>query len=100
MYVHWNIDDQAVLSNSVLERLQQKGFIFSEIRTGSIDTINLRVNAIANKNGTQVYCSSGSTHSDTATLLIIAGIYFMIDNNNIIIIIIMCMVHVANFFLS
>lgn len=70
---HWNINDIPVITSSEIRSKQQEGFVIDKRRAGSIDTITLRVTATAKKNGTRIYCSSYSTHSDVATLLIIAG---------------------------
>lgn len=64
----------ALLSgSSAKRRREQEGFVFDEQIASSIATLTLRVNATADKSGTRIYCSLLSTHSTTATLLIIAG---------------------------
>ena len=73
MNTHWNINGIPVTRDTQQKIKEQEGFIFYEQLAGSIDAITLRVNATADKNGTRIYCSSLSTHSVTATLLIIAG---------------------------
>ena len=54
--------------------MEEEGFFIDKLTVDNTDSLSLRVNATASKNGTQIYCSSLFTHSDTATLIVLTGI--------------------------
>ena len=54
--------------------MQEEGFFITKQTVDNTDTLSLRVNATASKNGTRIFCSSLFTHSDVATLIILTGI--------------------------
>lgn len=64
--------------SSQIEELENKGFFVSEVNEGN-DVIHLilRVTATANKNGTEIFCTSIDNNivpSTTAIFLVIYGI--------------------------
>lgn len=68
---HWVIDDFAYDHENAL--MSSQGFLFEKEESMSMTTLTLRVNVTADKNGTEVYCSSLDTHSDIALLIAISG---------------------------
>lgn len=71
---HWVINNYTVLNEHQRSQISTQRFVISEELEGSITTLTLQVNATADKNSTEVFCSSSyTTHSVTALLLIING---------------------------
>lgn len=70
---HWAINHSSLTFDGVVEAYRKKGFLIEEQVDGDITTLSLTVNATGDRNGTEVYCSSRNTHTDSAFLFIISG---------------------------
>ena len=70
---HWTINHRSLAFDDIVEDYQQKGFHIEEQVDGITTTLTLTVNATGDKNGTEFYCSSRNTHTDSAFLFIISG---------------------------
>ena len=70
---HWTIDHRSLAYDDIVEEYRQKGFHIEEQVDGNTTTLTLTVNATGDKNGTEFYCSSRDTHTDSAFLFIISG---------------------------
>ena len=71
---HWVVNNGAILLPSHIERARREGFFTTSSTTNMVTTLTLRMNATADKNETEAYCTSlRSPRSNTAVLLIIAG---------------------------
>ena len=68
--------DGSILLSDHLAMAINNGFFITSNEMNRITTLTLQMNATADKNGTEAYCTSlPSTRSDTAVLLIITGSY-------------------------
>ena len=77
---HWVINNHTVLLQRQRSTVAAQGFVLTEWQEDNITILNIRVNATTDKNGTEMFCSASySTHSSTATLLIINGIINVSD---------------------
>ena len=72
---HWNINNQALAFRDSVESISRQGFFISrQDKPDHHTTLILRVNATEERmNGTEIFCSSLRTHSNTAVLLTISG---------------------------
>ena len=73
---HWVVNNRAILLNDHIAQASSRGFFTTGMTNTqeSITTLFLRMNATADKNGTEAYCVSlPSTRSNITVLLIIAG---------------------------
>ena len=70
---HWNINNRAISYDESVTRIAGEGYFIYERVSGSMATLTLRVNVTADKNGTEIYCSSLYTHSESAFLIVITG---------------------------
>ena len=77
---HWVINDIALEHENVLT---SQGFLFEKVDSMSLTTLTLKVHVTADKNGTEVYCSSLDTHSDIALLITISGNSFHVLLNKL-----------------
>jgi hypothetical protein len=74
---HWVVNDEAILLHSHIVRATSEGFFTTSNTKDMVTTLTLRMNATADKNGTEAYCTSlRPPRSNTAILLIIAGINY------------------------
>ena len=73
---HWVINNHALDHEDMITLFMTQGFISEKEDSLSMTTLTLRVNVTADKNGTEVYCSSLDTHSHTAILITISGNLF------------------------
>ena len=77
---HWVINDFALDHENV--ELMRQGFLVEKQDSMSTTMLILRVNVTADKNGTEVYCSSLDSHSDIALLITISGNSFYVLRYN------------------
>ena len=73
---HWVVNNRAILLPVHIERARREGFFTTSSTNNNnmVTILTLRTNATADKNGTEVYCTSlQPPRSNTAVLLIIAG---------------------------
>ena len=88
MEPHWVVNNESILLSSHATIASMEGFFVTSNTKDMITTLTLRMNATADKNGTEAYCISlPSPISNTAVLLIIAGnahYCIIMINNNII----------------
>ena len=71
---HWVINNNAFAFSNSVERASRQGFLINkQNKPDRHTTLTLRVNATEEKNGTEIFCSSSITHSNTAVLLTISG---------------------------
>jgi hypothetical protein len=84
---HWVVNNQAILLPSQVLRASREGFFTTSNTKHMVTTLTLQMNATADKNGTEAYCTSlQPPRSNTAILLIIAGNthYYMIPLTKLI----------------
>jgi hypothetical protein len=71
---HWVVNNGEILLPDQVSRASMKGFFITSNTRNMVTTLTLRMNATADKNGTESYCTSlRPPRSNTAVLLIIAG---------------------------
>lgn len=73
---HWVIDGKALDSIERINRAAAaEGYVIQrqESRDHNIFSLSLMFNATMEKNGTRIYCSSFTTHSNVAVLLVMSG---------------------------
>ena len=82
---HWVVNNGSILLSDHTTQVSMEGLFVTSNTKDMVTTLTLRMNATADKNGTEAYCISlPSLGSNTAVLLIIAGNAHYYISNNII----------------
>ena len=71
---HWVINEEALQYRDSIEKAAEDGYIIQRQETADhVSSLSLVFNTTMEKNGTTIYCSSFTAHSDVAILLVISG---------------------------
>lgn len=81
---YWNVGIKKLATPQTRQLLRSQGYVVTEEVHGNAETLTLTVNVTADKNNTELYCSSLFTHSNSAYLYVISGTILYVQQNDLL----------------